>query len=77
MLPEALLKAIQMLSVDVSNLTTSLAMTKGQLEMAQQIAQGLNPQVWGQPETPEYAVPIVQLPMSQYQDILRLIDALS
>ena len=75
--PEALLKAIQMLSVDVSNLSTNLAMTKGQLEYAKEITQGLRPQVWGQPEAENGATPIVQLPMEQYQVILRLLDALS
>lgn len=74
---EALIKAIQMLSTDVANLTTNLAMTKGTLDVAKEKSLTLRPDLWGQPEASEGAMAIVQVPLTQYQAILQLLDALS
>lgn len=72
MQPEALLKAIQMLGVDVANLTTALAMLRGQLDLAQERAKEINTNGWGRPEGE-----MVQVPMGQYQAIIILLDVLS
>jgi len=72
MQPEALLKAIQMLGVDVANLTTALAMLRGQLDLAQERAKEINTNGWGRPDDET-----VQVPMGQYLAIIVLLDVLS
>jgi len=72
MQPEALLKAIQMLGVDVANLTTTLAMLRGQLDLAQERANEINTNVWGQPENE-----VMQVPLAQFHAVLKLLDVLS
>jgi hypothetical protein len=74
--PEALIKAVQMLSADVTNLTSNLALTKGRLDWAHDLALALNPNTWGMPIDSADG-DTVQVPMSQYQAIIRLLDALS
>ena len=74
----AFIRAIQMLSADVSNLTTNLAMTKGQLEQIQDVARNIDLQTWTHvnPDENQPVDPFVRCPIGQYQTVMRLLDAL-
>lgn len=74
---EGALRAVHMLSADVANLTSNLALTKGQLDSAREIMAEIDPSIWGQPPEKGEGVPCFQVPLPQYQAILRLLDALS
>jgi hypothetical protein len=76
---ESLIRAIQMLSTDVANLTTNLAMTKGELDQAKTFLGEINTQLWVQStaEDEEQSTPFVRVPVGQYQAVLRLLDTLS
>lgn len=74
---EGALRAVQMLSADVANLTSNLALTKGQLDFAREVRAEIDPFTWGEPPEKGEGTPCFQVPLPQYQAILRLLDALS
>lgn len=74
---EGALKAIQMLSGDVANLTANLALTRGSLDQAMEVAKEINMETWGHHPGEDGSESFVQAPIGQYQAVLRLIDALS
>jgi hypothetical protein len=75
----AFIRAVQMLGVDIGNVTTNLALTKGQLEHAQEVAREINVASWVMPG-PGVSQPVEQsvfVPIGQYQAVMQLLDALS
>lgn len=68
-----------MMGVDVGQVTANLALTKGQLEDAQEIAKAIDMQTWAFPAAEENqpVEPFVRVPIGQYQAVLQLLDALS
>lgn len=68
-----------MLGSDVGNVTTNLALTKGQLEHAQELATEINLETWLVPNGGggnQSTQPLVSVPIGQYQAVMQLLDAL-
>jgi len=78
MQPGGFIRAVQMLGVDVGQVTTNLALTKGQLEDAQEAAKAINLETWTMPAVDENqpVEPFVRVPIGQYQAVMQLLDAL-
>lgn len=74
---EGAIRAVQMLSSDIANLTTNLALTRGQLEQAAEVLKEINVATWGDHPDEGGSEHFIQLPIGQYHVVLRLIDALS
>jgi hypothetical protein len=74
----AFIRAVQMMGVDVGQVTANLALTKAQLEEAQEIAKEINISMWTMPQQDggQPVHPFVSVPIGQYQAVLRLLDAL-
>lgn len=74
----AFIRAIQMLGSDVGTVTTNLALTKGQLEHAQELAKEINLETWLVPNGGgnQSTQPLVSVPIGQYQAVMQLLDAL-
>lgn len=73
---EGALRAVQMLSADIANLSSNLALTKGTLEQVQEILKEINVETWGHHPEEGGSGHFVQIPIGQYQAVLRLLDAL-
>jgi hypothetical protein len=74
----AFIRAVQMMGVDVGQVTANLAITKAQLEDCQEAAKDVNVAMWSMPGTSENQPTgqFVLVPIGQYQAVMRLLDAL-